>query len=357
MNRILGNKFFVGGTYAVSSLLVFLMWVIGTYSMYNSLNGDPRSKVSDLIYGKAHNPFVQRALVPVLTRSIYEVGAEHFWSSLRDRMLAVPKLRNEVSRLGWEEEFIPQYCIALSLSYLSLLAFMFVLRSLMMTLYETSLNVANFIPVVTVFCLPVFFHSGTHYIYDFPAMFFFTAALLSMIRRKWLWYYVALVLGSFNKETMVFLLLPFVLLFGRNLTRSAFIKHLVAQLLIFLLIKGSLVMLFLGNPGKNIEFHFFGNLHNMLFPYSFMALVFASVIAVVFLYDIDKKPRVLRQSAWLLVPFIVLTFSFGWFDEARAMYEIFPIFFLMIAHTIFFSIFQVPYRLRSVPSPVAPIEI
>jgi hypothetical protein len=204
--------------------------------------------------------------------------------------------------------------------------------------------------MMAVLCLPVMFQAGTHYIYDFPAMFFFTTGLLFMVQRKWLLFYLVYALGCINKETTVLLIVAFVLIYYRSLNKPALLKHISMQLLIFAITKTVSMILFSNNPGTNLEFHFFGNLYNLIFPYTLSTLFFFVLFAILILYELEKKPFVLRQAFVLIIPFVALTFTFGWIEEARDMYEIFPVVFLLFAHTIFFSIFKIPYSAKALPA-------
>ncbi len=332
--------------YVFSALFVFGIWVVGTTSPYTSMNGDPRSKVSDLINGTAHNPFVQRALIPILTRSVNTIVPQSLKSEFSTKLINIPRFHREIERLGWEEEFLPQYLIAFTFVFLSLLGWMFVIRELFGALYQTSLILTNIIPVVAVYCLPVMFHSGTHYLYDFPSIFFFTTGLYLIIQRKWVPFYLVYALGCINKETTVLLTVAFALIYFRNLGKPAFFKHVSTQLLIFSIVKSALMIVYSGNPGKNLEFHFFGNLYNLFFPMTIVTLLFFVIFTILIFYEIKNKPLVLRRTFFLIVPFFALTFTFGVLEEVRAMYEIFSVVFLLLVHTIFFSIFKIPCKVR-----------
>ena len=337
---------FVALMYLLATVFVFATWVWGADSPYTSLNGDPRSKLSDLIHGTADNPFVQRALVPFLTRTIYGIVPETAWKSLSETLTSIPKVSKEMARLGWEPEFLPEYLIALSLACCSLALFPFVLRSFFNDLYVTETSAINAVPLATLFCLPVFFHVGTHYIYDFPALFFFSTGLLVMNRKQWFSYYLIFAAGCFNKETMILLAVAFVFLFYKKMRTSGIAGHLTAHLLVFGTIKLLLLSWYGSNAGGSVEFHLFGNLHNLLYGYTFTNVVLFTVVALLVLHDFGKKHGVLQRTAWLIVPFGVLMVCFAWLDEIRDLYELVPIYSLLIAHTIAFSWMKVPYALR-----------
>jgi hypothetical protein len=61
--------------------------------------------------------------------------------------------------------------------------------------------------------------------------------------------------------------------------------------------------------------------------------------------DFHSKHPALRKAALLLVPFWLLMFTFAWMTEIRDLYEIYPVYALLAAHTIAFSWMKKPYAL------------
>jgi hypothetical protein len=334
--------------YAAAALFVFATWVWGADTEMQAINGDPRSTLDGLIYGTAYNPFVQRALVPLLTRAGIEVIPAGARDSLRNRLASIPKFQKEARRLGWDLRFVPEYLIAFFFSFLALLYFPFVLRSLFATLYAVEDRLLSLVPLAALFVLPPFFFIGTHYVYDFPALLFFTLGLLLMVRRRWAVYYLVFMIGCINKETMVLLLIPLLLIYRTAFPRRQMLVHAALHVILFGAVKGSLMLIFAGNPGGVLEFHLFGNIHKLLMPYSLLTMMSAAIVALMIWFDFPAKHPVLRKAAWLLVPFLLLTLCFAWIDEGRDFYELFPIFILLMAHTVLFSFMKRPYALKNV---------
>jgi hypothetical protein len=302
--------------------------------------------VSGLIEGTANRPFVYRALIPAITRTIVAIIP----LELRSEFIAVAtssvKFQKESKRLGWEIEYLPEYCIALALVYSALLAFPFVLRSLFVSLYETEKYITNMVPIAVLLGLPPFFHAGTHYLYDFPAIMFFTLGLLFLVKRRWLLFYFVYGLGCINKETMVFTSVAFVLLYAKLLPVRWTSIHLFLQVLIFAIVKGFLTYFYGTNAGGIVELHLYGNIHQLLLPYTLEQFFFTLVVAALVFYDFDRKPPMLQKTAWLLLPFSVLMLFFGCIAEFRVLYDIYPIYALLLIHTVFFSCLKAPYMLR-----------
>ncbi len=342
----------MGFAYAAAAFFVFAVWVWGADTQMQAVNGDRRSTLDGLIYGTAHNPFVQRALVPFLTRMVHGAIPAGVREYVQAGFSASPKVQKEAGRLGWDLHFLTEYLIAFFLSFLALLLFPFVLRELFASLYDADERFISWVPLASLFALPPFFFIGTHYIYDFPALLFFTLGLLLLVKRKWLVYYLVFAVGCFNKETMILLLLPLMLIYRGAFPRRLMGMHVALHALLFGAIKGSLMLVYANNPGGAVEFHLFGNLHKLLLPYSLGTLLSGVVIGLLIWFDFRAKHYVLRKAAWLLVPFLVLMFCFAWIDEARDLYELFPIYVLLMAHTILFSFLKKPYALKDVLIPL-----
>lgn len=340
------NARVVAVTYGATAVFVFAIWVWGADTVSTSLNGDPRSPLAGLINGTAHKPFVQRALVPIVTRGLCGVIPASCKEWVSNSLMASAKFRKEAARLGWEVQAIPEYLIALTLALASLAAFPFVVRSLFVFLYDSEKLVADLVPLGILLGLPPFFLVGTHYIYDFPALFFFTTGFVLLVQRRWSLFYPVYALGCVNKETMVLLIVAMLLVHRHGMPRMKLLVHVLAQLVVFGIIESALLLAFRDNPGTSMELHLFGNIHNFLLPYSFEAGLLLVLFWVLVFHDFPNKHPVLKRALWLALPFGLLTFVFGWMSEIRALYEIYPICALLIAHTIAFGFLKREYALK-----------
>jgi len=344
------GRFPAGMMYVAAAAFVFTAWIWGADTPSTALNGDPRSTLAGLIDGTSYRPFVQRALVPVLTRGIVSVIPVSARAALTDGLMGSQKFRKEAARLGWDTSRLPEYCVALFFAFAALAAFPFILRSLFRTLYETDARLTDQIPLGVLLGLPLFFGVGTHYVYDFPALLLFTAGLLLIVRRDWALFYPVYAIGCLNKETTVLLALATLLIWRKSMPARQLTAHAVAQIVIFAAVEFALTIAFGANPGSALEFHLFGNIHNLLLPYTLEWSFFALLIGMLIFYDIERKHEVLKACAWLILPFGLLMLLFAWMSELRDMYEIYPVFALLIAHTFAFSWGKHAYTLRPPPS-------
>ncbi len=345
----LERRVIVAVLYFLTSAYVFGIWVWSADTPTTSFNGDPRSKLSDIIYGTAHKPYVYRVLIPILTRSTYAVLSGPSLDTLEQALLRIPKVQKETLRLGWEQDFFIEYLIALLFAYLSLLAFSFVIRRFWAMLYDTEPRVSNLIPIVALLALPPLFPTGPHYIYDFPTLFFFTLGLVFLVQKRWSLFYPIFLLGCLNKETMVLLTFLFLILYRTHLPGKVFLSHMGAQLLIFGIIKLALLFAFAENAGNVLDFHLYLNLHILLMGYDAVTLLVGLFVLWMIFHDYALKHPVLQQSMALTIPFGLLLLWGGVVVELRDVYELYPIVLLLSLHTVFFSLFKLPYSLKNIP--------
>lgn len=340
------NTSVVAVLYVSVATFIFIMWVWSADTPTTAINSDPRSKLSDLIYGRAHNPYVQRVLVPFVTRTLYSALPESLWRSLTEPLRTLPKTQKEMQRLGWEQEFFPQYLIALLTAYLLFLPFPFLARRLWSLLYQTDERTSMLAGMAPLLVAPTFFPTGPHYIYDLPALTLFTAGLVLLLERKWFWYYPLLVVGCLNKETMVLLGFAFFFSYRKHYTGFSLIVHIAAHVVLFVAVKLTIVQTFTANPGPTLDFHLYGNLHRILMGYTWSELLIAGATVFLVLHDLRAKPPALLRLALLVVPFGFLLLFFGVLPELRAVYELVPILTFMVLHTIRFGFFKQPYAVR-----------
>lgn len=344
---IMFSRRFFPPLYVLGAMFVFGIWVWSAETPTTSFNGDPRSKLSELIDGSAYRPYVQRAFVPIVTRALRSLLPSDAVSSFTASILSIPKVQKELVRLGWEKDRLADYLIALGLAFISLTLLPFVLRRLWMRLYDTEPIITNLVPLAILFVLPTIFPTGPHYVYDFPTLLFFSLGLLLLYEHRWNWYYPILAMGLVNKETMALLLLVYIALYWGQDTLKTMLRHVFAQCAVILLVTTIIGRGFSNNPGSSIEFHLYANIHTMLLGYSFMTLITLGGIVWLVSYDFREKPKTLRRSALVLIPsFLLVLFFFGVLVELRDIYELVPLIGFLILHTILFSFCRLPVRLK-----------
>ena len=315
-------------------MAVFVMWATDVRE-FVSLDGYYRARLVDMIRGTAHRPFVLRALIPqsgrIITGLLPQVSQDYLRQTVYE---SVPWVERAVSYVGWQREYLPEYLITLCLAYLAFLGFMYVLRRLVKVLYDTDGWLRDLLPVLAVLVLPVFFKRGTHLIYDFPSLFFFSLGLYLLHRCNWRWYYLVLLVGGLNKETMVLLTVVFAFGFYSKMPRRDFVFHVLAQLSIFGVTRIVLGLLFSASLGGVVELHLWENVRLYLRPYWYGAVWDIVGVFLLVGYRFKEKPQFLRRSLVIAAPLMALFFVFGGYGEIRALYEVCPIAFLLGFQTV-----------------------
>jgi hypothetical protein len=295
------------------------------------LNDYWRARVPDVIYGRAHRPFVRRALVPSVVRGLRSVLGPEAARGLR-RVVSRPPLRlpRKMGILGWEDEFLLEYALAACLTFLCLLGFALALRALIAGLFEAPALSLMAPPLAVLLLPPLFFSKGTHYLYDFATLFIVTGALAVLVRGRIVLFYVAVALGAWNKETIL-LLLP---LFAVAEARRGWSRRRVALELLLLLgliagIQLALAWTFARNPGGAFEFNLVKNLRLVRSATGFLSLLLLASALGVVLARPARKPAFIRWALLCLLPPLIVAYPlFGIWGEVRFFYEVFPVAFV-----------------------------
>ena len=110
--------------------------------------------------------------------------------------------------------------------------------------------------------------AGLCYCYDIPSLTFFSVGLILFIKKKWVWFYLAFVLATLNRESSCFISIGGFLLLGKfcKLNPKCFLTenkilllHVSMQAAIWVSIKITLHHIFKSNPGE-----FFEEPHSMI---------------------------------------------------------------------------------------------
>ena len=159
-----------------------------------------------------------------------------------------------------------------------------------------------------------------------------------MAQKKWLLFLVLYTLACFNKETTILLTFLFVIYFGfysvPRLNKSFLIKLLSAQAGIYLIVRLVLLYFFHDNPGASILNNMLMRHNLLLKPYTMMGVYSFLIVVLMVLYKWDEKPIFLKCGLLMLIPLLSLCLFFGYIDELRDYYEVYPVVILLMAPTI-----------------------
>lgn len=348
-----GWRFALTCVLIASSLYVYASWIIDTRPLMN-LNSYENAKFVDMVYGRAHKPFVYRVLLPTIVREVREAVPDPLNYDAHGKIYArFPALYGGMLYLGWELEYLTEYATAVALMYAALLGFLIALMRLTRALYSAPESVEFGVGIAAVWILPVFFVQGTHYVYDLPQLFIFTSLLLALARRRWGLFYALFLVGLLNKETTVLATVICAIYLWDRMPRARVVGHLVAQSAMFVAYKSLLWWVFRSNPGGVVENHFWINVYNgLLRPHDLNSVVTVAALAGLVAYGYPHKPTLLRRALVIAVPMGLLYAVFGTYGEIRVFYELFPIVLLLSLPTLA-RIVDVDICTRSLDSDMA----
>jgi hypothetical protein len=324
-----------GGVTVRLAYAVVSLFVLAIFLHEPGINHYSPSSFERMVSGTAQRPFVYRALVPVMVRT----ATAAIPMSTRERLVKAaqeqPALRAVCTFCDKiPAERFPEFVVAVVVMYASLVGFALALRRLFERLFRAPDGFRDKVPLLALLLLPPFF-CYTSFIYDFPALLFFTLALDLMARARWGAYLSIFVLSCFNKETTILLAVVFAIQFlrGSSLGRAAFYGLLAAQLIAYVGIKTGLSWIYRENPGAMVEYHLDHNFA-LLRPYPLSTAAAWLGVVLLVIHRWSDKPVFMRRGLWILAPLVGLTLFLGYLDELRDYYEAFPIVVLMMSHSV-----------------------
>lgn len=294
-----------------------------------------RSRLVDMVHGTAYRPYVYRVLVPGLAR----IGIAVLPSAIKDALthaFAAWTWRPA----GWRPAYATEYVLVLVVMGGSLIGFAAAVRNLFSAVCVARAGIASTAALIGLACVPVFFGPFSRQIYDFTTLWLFALGLAWMIRSRWVAYAVLFPLACLNKETAILLTLVFLVHFAQHregLSPRGFAGLLVYQVVVFAVIRTSLMYAFRNNPGGSVEMHFFDHnqlvlLHPQLMSKRLPLLVGATLFGA---WGWRRKPLFLRHALLALVPVLaVMGVTVGQVDEIRAYYELYPVVVVLVADSV-----------------------
>ena len=299
----------------------------------------PRARVPDMVYGRAHRPFVQRALVPLVVRATVATAPDAVRQQAESIAREGRMIRAVFRRGGWDQAYALEYLITCVVMFGSLLGFVWAIYRLTLDLYGGPPWAARVAGLMALVCLPPFLSKGYYSaIYDFPSLLLFSLGLLFLFRRQWPAFLLVFVLACINKETAILLTLVFAIRHGRSLyegEQTRLLRRVAAlQVAVAVVVRVAIALAFRDNPGTSVEFHLQANLELYTRPYSLPLLLSAAAVVLAVFRNWQDKPCFLRQAVWVVVPLLTALPFFGWRYEFRACYEAYPVFLLLALPTV-----------------------
>lgn len=314
--------------YGVASLTALFMFLVRP-----GMTGHPQADFPDLVHGQADKPYVARAALPITVRILSAATPQTFKDSCHRQLSG----RQIVRAFRWYDEYLYEFALATLLMLLCLVGFTFTLRALTELYYDFPPVLNDLSPLVGLALLPLFFRYYS-YLYDPGTLLLFTLSLLLLARRRFVWFIVAFALATLNKETSILL----VALYACNewiTTRRIPLTRAALLAVVWIAVRAALVYAFRDNPGGYFEDHFREHTIWLLtkFPVATRyTLVVAALFFVFIRHDWRAKPRFLRIGLGVtLIPLFLASLFFGFADELRGYYEVFPFLYLLAVPSIF----------------------
>jgi hypothetical protein len=307
---------------SIASLVVLFVFLVRP-----GLTGHHRADFPELMGGTAHRPYVTRALIPLSVRTAVALTP----AAVRDGVARSLRGREFVDDVGWYDEYLYEFALTTAAMFFCLVLFAWVLRRLTETVYDLPRPVVNLAPVIALILLPLFFRYYS-YPYDPATLFLFSAAILFMLQRRFFWVVFTVALASANKETSILLLPLYALHEWMRERRIPFVRT-AAVVLVWIVLRATLMLLYRDNPGSLVENHFTEHTVWLLAKFP-MAMRYTLVVVALFAIPVAHrwrdKPAFLRRGlAVTLLPLVLAGAVFGFLDELRGYYEAFPFLYLL----------------------------
>ncbi|MBN1634321.1 MAG: hypothetical protein JW917_09170 [Ignavibacteria bacterium] len=316
----------------VLSIIVFLAFIYPVNKKHRPFD------VDDMIEGKYRKPYVYRTLVPTTIRIISNIIPESIHKNTEYFVRQNSKLNATFDNLEWQKEVALKFFISSVFMILSFIAFGYLIPNFVFLFTEIARTYLNkiFISGLSLVLLPGFFLYGSH-IYDPPQLFLFALALYVLYKRKFSLFYPLFILVTINKETSLLLVGIFFFYFYRKIPEKKYVYLIITYVFTYLVVRLFIIYIFSENEGPFLEYHF--SEHNLSIRYSLIALTMNSgfFILLVLLNFLGwkTKPEFIKISFWVIfIPTFVLTIFFGYLDELRIYYELYPILLTSSALTI-----------------------
>ena len=115
---------------------------------YTKFHSFSEATFSDMVEGKAHRPYVYRALLPLIIRYSNEAIPSSVRSWLKNEALKHDLIKRYFNAMGWSQDSVVEYGVAVVLWLLCYIGFCFAFRQLFQYFYPSFEFVSEFSPIV-----------------------------------------------------------------------------------------------------------------------------------------------------------------------------------------------------------------
>jgi hypothetical protein len=286
--------------------LVFLLWFRNAY---------PR-----LILPDAGRPFVYRALVPMIARTLAGViGAPH----------PIPIMAALTSQLSPDPAYYAEAHWTVIIIFASVLLAWSGVKRLLRNL-DARPVMQMLLPPVIIAGAVLFASYG--YIYDWPQLALITWTLALLIDDEQSHRLPAVfALACLNKETSLLLVFAVAAYVWPHQPRRLALLVIGQLVAIWAIVHGAVMFLFWDNPGSVVEWHWADHLASYQHDPGLLViwLVCLGMIALLIGLGWSGKPRLLKCALLPLAPMAAMYFLWGYPTEIRIYLEYWPVIALM----------------------------
>jgi len=315
---------------ALFSVIIIVFFLNGP----GYLNGNANALFLPMVYGKAHKPYVNRALVPITIRSITTLTPTPIKNSMNKLAHDNLVMSSIFEKKKWEKDHVTEYLLVSIIIYFSTIGFVYSFRALLQEVFNAPSSFFWVVPFSALWGLPIFFNFT--YIYDIPQLFLFTLGLYLITKGCWKTYLFFFFLACVNKETSLLLAVVFIIHFfdQQRMNRYMYTWLILAQLFIFSAVKIIFIFIYKSNSGGIVENHLLSHLNFLMTPYSLPDFLSWGFVILLVCIKWNLKPQFIKDALWIAVPLFILFIPFGFQNEIRIFYEVYPIFLCLIAQPL-----------------------
>ncbi len=289
----------------------------------------------DMVSGEAARPFVLRRLVPELVGIIPKVApsidqkVSSFINTFADNGFAIQPAQStmhadvEIVRANRSQYF---YLFLINGLFLGLFGYFFTLC--LMKLFDSPFSQNFWITVASLASYSFFSPFTSPLPYDQATIAFVAMGLYGLVSGKMSWYWVALAVAPWNRETAVILPVMFLIVKWDKSAMAKLLGIAFVQIVYCLGVKQLIASWYVGNRGSNMVDKLQENLSYLINLKEPTLLPFLGI--VVFLVWIHVKswsqlPDLVRRlMIWIYPPVLLLHVFAGVLRETRAIVEIYP---------------------------------
>ena len=141
------KKRLIEGATLVLYLIAAAIFMVA-YITISTFNGNPRAHYVDLVYQRAHKPYVYRLVTPFTIRALSRLVPDPIEDQMNRSLSANPDVAAAQVQLQWKSEHLNLYLIGILVMYIFLIGFLIVLRLLFSSLFTSPPPFTRAVPIL-----------------------------------------------------------------------------------------------------------------------------------------------------------------------------------------------------------------